>query len=76
MLEVRELSFAGDFTPAPAIGNTNAVLFGTATNNPTIGTINKGSSGAVPTPFYFNGDVAEMLIYDGQLSATDRAAGS
>jgi hypothetical protein len=76
VLDVRELSLEAETANTSGIGNTAVVAWGgnpfapTGANaNPKIGTINNGDGG-----FFYTGDVAEMLIYNGTLSAADRTA--
>jgi hypothetical protein len=77
VLDVREMSTLGT-TNTSGVGNTNPVRWGgnaggllgaNANANPKIGTINGGDGG-----FYYDGDVAELVIYNGTLNAADRAA--
>lgn len=69
VLDVHEISkYNVDSANSSGIGNANPVPFG-GNGNPKIGTINNGSGG-----FYYTGDVAEMIIYNGALSPEDRSA--
>lgn len=63
VMEVREISALG-MNSVSATGNTNPVVFG-GSGGPNIGTINNGGNG------FYNGDLAELIIYSGQLSSTD-----
>jgi hypothetical protein len=63
VLEVREISALG-INSASGTGNTSPVDFG-GVGGPNIGTINNGGNG------FYNGDLAELIIYDGRLSNAD-----
>jgi hypothetical protein len=66
VLEARETSFHG-VTTTTGTGNTGPIPFG-GNGGPNIGTINNGGNG------FYNGDLAELIVYSGQLSASDRLA--
>jgi hypothetical protein len=63
VLEVRETSALGTNSTS-GVGNTNPVVFG-GNGGPNIGTINNGGNG------FYAGDLAELIIYNGQLSTLD-----
>ncbi|MEX2185754.1 MAG: LamG domain-containing protein [Pirellulales bacterium] len=63
VMEVREISALGT-NSSSATGNTNPVVFG-GNGGPNIGTINNGGNG------FYNGDLAELIIYSGKLSSPD-----
>ena len=66
VMEMRELSATGDDSSS-GTGNTAQVAFNAATT-PNIGTINQGNHG------FFNGDLAELIVYSGPLSTADQTA--
>jgi hypothetical protein len=66
VLEVRETSALGT-NSASATGGTGPVVFG-GSGGPNLGTINNGGNG------FYGGDLAELLIYNGQLTSLDMEA--
>jgi hypothetical protein len=66
VLEARETSYHGTTTTMGA-GNASPIPFG-GNGGPNIGTINNGGNG------FYAGDLAELIVYSGQLTPADRLA--